>query len=62
MHVRFPIVPDGTNRRGFAAEDLGGAFLQAIDGGIFEKHVVADFGFRHRAAHFGGRFRYGVAS
>jgi phosphoribosylformylglycinamidine synthase len=47
-------VPHGSGRHeqtGLTAEDLGSPLLQPVDRGIFQKHVVADNGFRHGAAH-----------
>ena len=44
------------------AEDLGGAPLQPVDGGVFAVHVVADLGLRHGAPHGGGRAGDGVAA
>src|SRR5260221_9258419 len=41
----------GHKQRGFLADHLGGALLQAINGGIFTIDVVAHIGFRHRLAH-----------
>ena len=62
MAIRLPIEPEGTKSAGFAAEDFGGALLQAIHRGIFAVDVVADFGFGHGAAHLGRRARDGVAA
>ena len=43
-------------RRHAPREEKVRALLQAIDGGILEKHVIADVGFCHGATHCGGRF------
>ncbi len=35
-------------------EDLGSARFQAIDGGVFAIHIIANFGSSHGRAHCGG--------
>ena len=52
----------GDEERGFLFENFGGAFLKAIDGGVFAVDVVAHFGFGHGAAHGGSWFCDGVAA
>src|SRR4029077_12644503 len=52
----------GDEERGFLFENFCGAFLQAIDGGVFAVDVFADFGFGHGAAHGGSWFCDGVAA
>ena len=45
----------GQKERGFLAGFLGRKLFQAVDAGVFAKHVVAHFGGGHSAAHgFGG--------
>ncbi len=48
--------------RGFAIKDFGGPGFQAIDGGVFSVHVVADFGGGHGPAHFVAGHGYGVTA
>ena len=45
--------PVGTNSAASLPKISRGAFLQAVDGGIFAVNVVADFRCGHGAAHFG---------
>ena len=52
--------PRRNEQRGLAAEHLRGALLQLVHRRIFQKHIVAHFGFGHRAAHFRRRFGDGV--
>ena len=47
---------------GLAPENLGGTFLQAVHGRIFDENIVPDFRFRHGSTHFRGRFCDSVAS
>ena len=41
----------GNEQGGRLAGDFGGTLFEAVDGGIFAIHVVADFGFEHGAPH-----------
>ena len=53
----------GGNEDGsLASEDLGSACFQAIDGGVFAIHIVADFGSSHGRTHRGGGPGDGVAA
>ena len=52
----------GNKERRFLAKDFRGAALQCIHSGVFEIHIVADFGFSHGAAHRGRGARDGIAA
>ena len=52
----------GHKQRRFTAEDLRRALLQTVDGRVLAVNVVADFGFKHGAAHLGRRLGEGVAA
>ena len=47
---------------GFAAEDFGGAGLEAVDRRIFSVDIIPHLGFGHRASHGGRRARDRVAA
>ena len=54
VDVNRDLVAHGAGRnkdRGFAAEELGGPFLEAVDRGIFAVDIVADVGRGHRPSH-----------
>src|SRR6202044_2905986 len=44
----------GNEDGGLAAEDLGGARFQTIDGGVFAINIIANFGSSHCRPHRGG--------
>ena len=48
--------------RRLLAEQLGGALLEAQDGGIVAEDVVVDLGLGHRLPHLGRRPRHRVAA
>ena len=52
----------GNQQRRLLTENLGGAALQAVHGRVFAIYVVADFGFRHGAAHLRCRSGYSVTT
>ncbi len=65
MEANGDLVPhsSGGNEDGsLASEDLGSACLQAIDGGVFAIHIVADLGGSHGRTHRGGGTGDGVAA
>ena len=43
--------PGGDEQAGLLAEQLGGAFLEGVDGRVVAEDVVADLGLGHRPAH-----------
>src|SRR5262245_47907385 len=45
-----------------ASKNLRCTILQAVYGGIFDEHVIADFRFGHRTPHFRRRPGDGIAS
>ena len=51
----------GGEQARFLSHHFGGAFLQGVDGGVFAKDVVADFGRGHGPAHLVGGVGNGVA-
>ena len=51
----------GDEDGGFLAEQVGGAFLERVDGGVVAEDVVAELRLRHRASHLRRRPRHGVA-
>ena len=53
-------MPERDEERGLLAQPLGRQRLQALDGGIFLPHVVADLGAGHGLAHLGRRERHRV--
>ncbi len=52
----------GNEEGGFPAEDLGGAGFEAVDGGVFGVHIVADLGLGHGGAHGGSGLGDGVTA
>ena len=61
-HVRLPIDPDGTNSAASRPNTAAARSCSRFSVGIFEKHVVADLGFRHRTAHGGRRPGDGIGA